>query len=127
MIFKYFNNWLSVGPFQRRPLEGCRCLSPGAGCEKVQKVPGEKRGGFADWGWGGDRLYLSTAVQIFEYSDNRGGTGTHRLRLSPEYHPYLTAVQPAADYQTVSSGVREVGFLRLPVSLMPGTETAEWR
>lgn len=48
--------------------------------------------------WGGDRVYLSTAVQVFEYFNNRGGTGAHRINLSSNYNTYLTVLQHSVDY-----------------------------
>lgn len=41
-------------------------------CEKVQKVPEKGRDGFVDWGMGGDRVCLSTGVQVFEYLNSGG-------------------------------------------------------
>lgn len=49
-------------------------------------------------GWGGDRVYLSTAVQVFEYFNNQGGTGAHRINLSSNYNTYLTVLQHSVDY-----------------------------
>lgn len=67
--------------------------------EGPENTRGEKR--WLCWlgvRWGGDRVYLSTAVQVFEYFNNRGGTGAHRINLSSNYNTYLTVLQHSVDY-----------------------------